>query len=109
MPSVNLSAIGNKLLHVRKELQLTQAEVAGIAGLSDRTYADIERGNVNMRVDTLLRICDALKTTPNDILLEDCSPSSGKVLEILNMLSTCSPDQKDTALKLLDIYLQSLR
>ena len=49
--------IGNKLLQFRKKVHLTQIEVAELAGLSDRTYADIERGNVNMRLDTLLRIC----------------------------------------------------
>ena len=41
-------------------LGLTQMEVAEAAGLSDRTYADIERGTVNMQVETVLRICKAL-------------------------------------------------
>ena len=49
-------AIGNKLLATRKRCGLTQAEVAEIAGLSDRAYADIERGTVNMRIETILRI-----------------------------------------------------
>ena len=52
--------IGNKLLSFRKKRGLTQYEVAEIAGLSDRTYADIERGSVNMKIETILRICDAL-------------------------------------------------
>lgn len=46
-------AIGNKLLVIRKKIGLTQAEVAEAAGLSDRTYADIERGSVNMRTETI--------------------------------------------------------
>ena len=50
---------------------LTQAEVAEMAELSDRTYADIERGSVTMRVDSLLKICSALNITPNDILVID--------------------------------------
>ena len=44
--------IGNKLLQFRKKSGLTQAEVAEAAGLSDRTYADIERGTVNMKIET---------------------------------------------------------
>ena len=35
-------AIGNKLLSIRKRMGLTQSEVAEAAGISDRTYADIE-------------------------------------------------------------------
>ena len=56
----NLNIIGNNLYKVRKANGLTQAEVAEKAELSDRTYADIERGNTIMRIDTLLKICNAL-------------------------------------------------
>ena len=59
--------IGNKLLAIRKKAGLTQNEVAELAGLSNRTYADIERGTVNMRVETVLRICMALHITPDEI------------------------------------------
>ena len=46
--------IGNKLHAIRKAKGMTQAEVAEAAGLSDRTYANIERGSVNVRIETLL-------------------------------------------------------
>ena len=60
-------AIGNRLLSVRKRLGLTQSEVAEAAGLSDRTYADIERGSVNMRIESILKICNVLHITPDEI------------------------------------------
>lgn len=64
-------AIGLNLRKYRKLCNLTQIEVAEKANLSDRTYADIERGYVNMRVDTLLKICKVLNTTPNNILVQE--------------------------------------
>ena len=64
----DLRTIGNKLLTIRKRMGMTQAEVAEAAGLSDRTYADIERGSVNMRTETILRICSVLHITPDEIL-----------------------------------------
>ncbi len=66
----NLRAMGNKLYVIRKRLGITQAEAAEKSGISDRSYADIERGTANMRVQTLLQICNGLKITPNDILVE---------------------------------------
>ena len=63
--------IGDKLLAARKRLGLTQMEVAEAAGMSDRAYADIERGTVNMRVETILRICKALHISPDEVLTED--------------------------------------
>ena len=102
------ATIGNKLFSFRKRMGMTQSEVAEAAGLSDRTYADIERGTVNMRIETILRICDALHITPNEILTENDSNYVSKQDEILQRLDSCSPKDKETALKLLSVYLQSL-
>ena len=101
-------AIGNKLLSIRKRMGLTQAEVAEAAGLSDRTYADIERGTVNMRIETILRICQALHITPDEILTEDRSPENLCQEQLWQRLNACNPKDKETALRLLNIYLQSL-
>lgn len=101
-------AIGNKLLAIRKRMGLTQAEVAEAAGLSDRTYADIERGTVNMRIETVLRICQVLHITPDEVLTDDQSPESIRQEELWERLNSCNPKDKETALRLLEVYLQSL-
>jgi len=101
-------AIGNKLLALRKRCGMTQAEVAEAAGLSDRTYADIERGTVNMRIETILRICEALHITPDEVLTEENGNTDAKQDELLTRLNACNPKDKETALRLLDVYLKSL-
>lgn len=101
-------AIGNKLLTIRKKCGLTQAEVAEAAGLSDRTYADIERGTVNMRIETILRICNALHITPDEILTEERSPENIRQDLLWDRLNACNPKDKGTALQLLATYLRSL-
>ncbi len=103
----NMYDIGSKLLSIRKKIGLTQGEVAEIAGLSDRTYADIERGTVNMRVETLLKICQALHITPDEILTKE-APLPLQQNDILDRLNTCSAKDQQTALELLAVYLQSL-
>ena len=103
-----LHTIGNNLYKVRKAKGLTQAEVAEKAELSDRTYADIERGSVAMRVDSLLKICAALHITPNDILVDnEIAPITEQ--DIVNAVKDCSGAEKETALKLLAVYLESLK
>lgn len=103
----DIREIGNNLLYVRKRMGLTQAEVAERAGLSDRTYADIERGMANMRVETLLRICGVLRITPNDILFRE-EEQEKTCADILKDVEDLPVPQKETALKLLDVYLHSL-
>ena len=100
-------AIGNKLLAIRKRTGMTQLEAAVAAGTSDRTYADFERGTVNMRIETLLRICQAMHITPDELLTRD-EPGTGREEDVLARLGACSEAEKETALQLLDVYLRSL-
>lgn len=100
--------IGNKLLAVRKRMGLTQTEVAEAAGLSDRTYADIERGTVNMRIETILRICNALHITPDEVLTEENISPSSKQDELWERLNSCNSKDRETALQLLSVFLKSL-
>ena len=100
--------IGNRLLAIRKRLGLTQTAVAEAAGLSDRTYADIERGCVNMRIETVLKICSVLHITPDEIFTEENVQTSFRQEELWKKLSACNAKDKETALQLLSVYLKSL-
>ncbi|MDD7403429.1 MAG: helix-turn-helix transcriptional regulator [Butyribacter sp.] len=61
--------IGNNIKRRRKELNMTQAELAERAQISDVHISHIETAKVAMSLESLLAICKALRTTPNDILL----------------------------------------
>lgn len=104
----NMNEIGNKLFEIRKKSGLTQAEVAERANLSDRTYADIERGSSNMRAETLIGICNALHITPNEIFVDTEAELDLQQEEIFNRLNECSIRERETALELIEVYLRSL-
>ena len=104
----DLRKIGNKLYAFRKKMGMTQSEVAEAADLSDRTYAEIERGAVNMRIETILRICSALHITPDEVLTEDNPAISAEQDELIARMNACSPKDRETALQLLSVYLKSL-
>lgn len=104
----DMRTIGNKLLAVRKSMGLTQAEVAELSGVADRTYADIERGSVNMRIETVIRICNALHITPDRILTEDKDDSQIQISELLEKFDSCTYEEKQTSYKLLQVYFDSL-
>ncbi len=102
----DLRIIGNKMLAHRKKAGLTQAELAEIAGISDRTYADIERGTVNMRLITLLKICEGLGITPDDILSDDVEYMNEN--ELAEYIKTLPKKKKELVLKLLTVCIESL-
>ena len=104
----DLRDIGNRMFLIRKKQGLTQEKVAELSELSDRTYAEIERGSVNMRLKSFLQICEALHVTPNEILTKEPEENFLPQKEALARLSACQPKDKETALRLLSVYLQSL-
>ena len=101
----DLHKIGVNLLDYRKQVGMTQAEVAEAAALSDRTYADIERGKVNMRVETLLCICHALHITPNDLLTTQLTTPIMDAHTLQERIESCSPHDQDRLLRIIDAYL----
>ena len=101
--------IGEKLYLVRKRLGWTQIEAATAAGVAERTYADIERGNAKARISTLMQICKAMHITPDAILTTDNPNEALREEELFEELRSCTPQQRETALRLLETYLQSLK
>lgn len=100
--------IGNRLLAFRKRSGMTQMEVAEAAELSDRTYADIERGTANMRLETLMRICRVLRITPDELLTENPTDLSVREEEVLSRLKGYPQKVRKAAYDLIEVYLNSL-
>lgn len=62
--------IGDKFQEYRLKNNLTQNQVADLTGLEPRHISQIERGLSKGSIDTLLKLCNAYKITP-DIILYD--------------------------------------
>lgn len=66
---VNYKEMGRRIASRRKHLGLKQVEVNEAADLSDKYLSNIETGRSIPSIDVLMRLCAALDTTPNDLLL----------------------------------------
>ena len=105
----DLGVIGNKLYEIRKKKGMTQSEVAEAAEISDRTYADIERGTANMRIGTLLQVCKVLDITPDDVLTENDANLICDKESIIEQISELTPKDKNTVLELLEVFIRSTK
>lgn len=83
-----LTDIGNRLAKRRKELHLTQEQVAFKINLSLQSVSCIELGKKAIRLENLLRMCSALDLSPNYVLTG--KKSSDQVDGILKKLSLLS-------------------
>jgi transcriptional regulator with XRE-family HTH domain len=59
--------VGQKIRAYRKEAGLSQEKLAEKASLSYKYLGEVERGVVNISLDSLMRIAKALKVKINDL------------------------------------------
>jgi transcriptional regulator with XRE-family HTH domain len=58
--------LGNTVRHYRLRAELTQEQFAEKAELSSKYVGEIERGTVNVSVDSLMRMANALHVSIRD-------------------------------------------
>lgn len=82
-----LQRMGRRLYERRKQMNLSQETLAELAGVTAQTISTAELGKKAMRADTVIHICEALKISPNYLLLgtvsaEDTSLISEKLTQL---------------------------
>ena len=100
--------IGDNIRHAREAAGLTQERFSEMVSLATKNVSDIERGVVGISVGTLLRICQTLHVTPDEILTDSENEVAPSLDDLMERLNSCSSKDRETALKLLKVYLQSL-
>ena len=70
MQQVDYSLLGTRIRLKRKEMGITQAEMAELCGVSVPFIGHIERGSRAPSMGSFLGICRVLRVTP-DLLLQD--------------------------------------
>ncbi|WP_045409396.1 helix-turn-helix transcriptional regulator [Vibrio jasicida] len=87
----------------RKALGLSQAQMANIVGMSEKTYSRMESGKTDLKMTQYHSIIRALKTTHLDIALDMLSiysPKSEDVAAVARLL----PEQ--ARMKLVELIVQ---
>ena len=59
---------GKIISDLRKSARLTQEELAERAGVHRTFVSQLERGLKSPTLDTILKLCDALETTPSNVM-----------------------------------------
>lgn len=67
---MNYREMGRRIRCFRLERELTQEELAGMAGISPSFMGHIERGTRTASLETVMALCEALQVTPNDLLYQ---------------------------------------
>lgn len=61
-------AIKSNIYNFRKRHRLTQAEIAGLIGISVTAYRELERGGTSIINPNIVKMADVLETTPEELV-----------------------------------------
>lgn len=88
------STMGKRIRQRRKELGITQSQLAEMLEISNNHLSSIENGRGSASLDLFCRICAVLKVTPDSILIGQVH-SDNVPQNIAEMLQRCSRDDLD--------------
>jgi len=91
---LNYALIGTRLRAVRLKRGYTQEYVAEQAGISAQHCSGIECGNAKVSLPALVRLCNVLDASPDDVLMDSVNRVTPQLMEnVASVFSDCSPNE----------------
>lgn len=88
---ITLQEVGKRLYERRKQLRMTQEELAEQVGITAQTISTAELGKKAMRADTIIRVCGALDISADYLLFGHVSTQDLSILS--QKVSQLTPEQ----------------
>ena len=106
MHYVDYKEVGKRIAARRRELGLKQWQVNEMAGLCHNYLSNVERATTIISIDVLMKICAALDTTPDALLLGAVVETEDDCVRLMtNRLKQMTPQQAQLTLSLMDWIL----
>ena len=107
-------AVGERIRKKRIQLGFSQDEVAERIDRAPKYCSDIERGTCGMSTETMLAISDCLDISLDYMMFgeqtdEEAKRQEDDELAIVHILSRCTTQQREYAIRLLKLYIASMQ
>ncbi|MCL2224311.1 MAG: helix-turn-helix transcriptional regulator [Defluviitaleaceae bacterium] len=107
---LNYTLIGERIRAARLKKGYTQENTAERSGISAQHCSGIECGNAKVSLPALVRLCNALDASPDDILMDSINRVTPQLMEnVASVFSDCSPDEIFLMLSQADNLKKALR
>lgn len=92
---LNYTLVGHRLRAARKKRGFTQERLAEMAEISPQHCSGIETGAAKVSLPALIKLCNALDITPNEVLLDSIPAAAkpGLMKEVEEVFFDCSADE----------------
>lgn len=102
-----LNQMGKRLVSRRKQLRLTQEELAERADMTTQTISTAETGKKALRPENIIKLCVALDISADYLLMGKVGSSDYDILS--QKVSQLSPSQYRHLEDVIDAYIAALK
>lgn len=99
----NYKQMGIRIAQRRKEISITQKDLASQVHISMSHLSNIENGKALPGFETFLDICCELKVTPDYIVLGTIYPDLND--EVVEKLKHCTDENKIKVSRIIDVFI----
>jgi len=94
---------GQRVRHYRKNKGLSQEKLAELCDLHPTYIGQLERGEKNASLETIMRVCEGLSVSP-EVLFENIVPEKGRsaAQEIYNIVASLSEEKQQALLDIVE-------
>lgn len=108
LKSIDYTAVGRKIREKRKNLNITQEQLAEMCEVSPSYIGHIERGSRNLSMNMAVQLCAVLGIGLDYLFLDSAEESSEITNCIHSALSVCSEEQKKSFLKTIKVLADNI-
>lgn len=101
-----LEEMGRRLTNRRKQLRMTQEEVAERAGLTCQTISTAETGRKALRPENIVKLCCALNISTDYLLL---GSTTNDISLLTSKIASLSPDEYRHLEDIIDSYIAAVQ
>lgn len=99
--------LGRHIQYFREKRGMTQEELAELVGVGTKHISVLERGLKIPKVETIMLLSEALRVTPNDLLL-DMGNYEELYPAICSKLASLEPEKQEKVSKILETLIDEL-
>ena len=103
-----LASFGERVRTLRERQGITLKQLAQLSGLSDRYIIQVEKGEANPSLESVLRLAPALQTSVTGLLPEDAknATASGPARKIMKLLEGRASEQISRSVDAVSAFLE---
>ena len=102
---IDYKILGKNIKNCRKKLGYTQEKLSEFLECGSNHISNLETGRTSISLETLMKLCEVLNTTPNYLLLGTGTKDNEKVKQLKERINLLSDDDIKICIDIINLFI----